>query len=396
MKTKLFALSIAAAACLASGVAFAAGAADAPDLSGMFQGTPAKPVPAAAAVGPTAKPTPVAGPGQTVLQPVQLTPSGPAVVVDSASVPNIKPVGPGLAVPVTSGEKPAAKKSTGKKSAGSSAAAAPAAAAAPKARGVEAAAGGPTGEKMEPALVALNKWLGRTTGVHVENGVVKFPYGLMEPVLVCAPLHICDIEMEAGETIQNVSVGDTARWQLSPAQQGTTQHIVVKPMISEDEGVISTNVLVTTSKRTYTLTLKSSPTDFVPRIGWYYPQDVVQTWSVGANPAAAAGKADEGETPIAQVDMAKVNLDYSVEGDEMLKPTKVFDDGKRLFLQMPDLSNDAPAVMVDDRLVNYRYRDGFYVIDRVGAKTTLLIGVGREQRKVEITKGRRAKLFGIF
>lgn len=393
MKTvQTFALSAIAAA-LFAGSAFAAGDPNAPNL---FDGIPAKtaaqPVKDVTATGATSKPTPVATPAQTVLQPVMLSPTGPAIVVPSAQVPNLAPTAAGQAVAVV--EKKPAKKKVVKQAADT--APEKAKEAGPVLKGVEAAG---SEKKLNPALTALNKWLSKSTGVNVEQGVVKFPYGMMEPVLVCAPERICIIELEAGEKIQNVSAGDTARWQLSPAAQGITPLVVVKVMIAPTDDMISSNLLITTDRRTYTLTLKSDPIDFVPRMGFYYPQDVVQNWGgATASAASAATKADAApkEVSISQVDMANVNLDYNVEGDEMLKPTKVFDDGKRMYLQMSDMANVAPVVMVDDRMVNYRYRDNFYVIDMVGNKTTMLIGVGSEQRKVEITKGRRAKLFGIF
>ena len=62
---------------------------------------------------------------------------------------------------------------------------------------------------------------------------VQYPYGLTEAVVTCQPLRVCDIELEAGEEILNVSLGDSSRWLASPAfsgdGEGLTPHVLVKP-----------------------------------------------------------------------------------------------------------------------------------------------------------------------
>src|SRR5713226_2039452 len=80
---------------------------------------------------------------------------------------------------------------------------------------------------------------------------VQYPYGLSEAVVTCQPLRVCDIELEAGEEILNVSLGDSSRWLASPAfsgdGDGLTPHVLVKPT----ELGIATNAVITTTRRTY-------------------------------------------------------------------------------------------------------------------------------------------------
>ncbi|RWK17533.1 MAG: P-type conjugative transfer protein TrbG, partial [Mesorhizobium sp.] len=44
------------------------------------------------------------------------------------------------------------------------------------------------------------------------DGKVVFLYGEVQPSVVCSPLQVCDIELEAGEVVRDVLVGDTVRW----------------------------------------------------------------------------------------------------------------------------------------------------------------------------------------
>src|SRR3989449_4507525 len=106
---------------------------------------------------------------------------------------------------------------------------------------------------------------------------VQYPYGLTEAIVTCQPLRVCDIELEAGEEILNVSLGDSNRWLASPAfsgdGEGLTPHVLVKPT----ELRIATNAVITTTRRTYYLGLVSrTDAAHVRRVKFYYPQDLVQ------------------------------------------------------------------------------------------------------------------------
>src|SRR5207244_13648724 len=102
---------------------------------------------------------------------------------------------------------------------------------------------------------------------------IQYPYGVTEAVVTGQPLRVCDIELEAGEEILNVSLGDSSRWLASPAfsgdGEGLTPHVLVKPT----EIGIATNAVITTTRRTYYLGLVSrSDATQVRRVKFYYPQ----------------------------------------------------------------------------------------------------------------------------
>ncbi len=80
-----------------------------------------------------------------------------------------------------------------------------------------------------------------------------------------------DIELQAGEQINNINIGDSVRRLIEPAITSTrvaeVQHIVVKPM---DVG-IEPSLMVTTNRRTYHFRLKSHKTEYMPKVSFVYP-----------------------------------------------------------------------------------------------------------------------------
>jgi type IV secretory pathway VirB9-like protein len=106
------------------------------------------------------------------------------------------------------------------------------------------------------------------------DGKVIYLFGETQPSVVCSPLQVCDIELQGGEVVRDVLVGDTVRWKVEPATSGAAGgqaiHLVVKPA----EAGLVTSMVVTTSRRTYHIQLKSHPSQYMARVGFEYPQDV--------------------------------------------------------------------------------------------------------------------------
>jgi type IV secretion system protein VirB9 len=97
------------------------------------------------------------------------------------------------------------------------------------------------------------------------DGKVVFLYGEVQPSVVCSPLQVCDIELQPGEIVRDVLLGDTVRWKVEPATSGAVGgqaiHLVVKP---SEPGLV-TSMVVTTSRRTYHVQLKSSQNQYMAR-----------------------------------------------------------------------------------------------------------------------------------
>jgi len=238
---------------------------------------------------------------------------------------------------------------------------------------------------------ATEEWehTGIAKSVREKDGQLLFPYGESQPSITCSVNHVCDIELQTGETIKNVAAGDTARWYIQPAESGSTGDITPHVIIKPTQNGLETNLILTTDKRTYYLTLRSSDKEYVTRIGFYYPRELVQTWA-----KEAKTQTDKRISTVADVtSIDKLDFNYSIGGTAPFRPERVFNDGTHVFIQMAkDLnSGQAPALMLLDpndntQLVNYRVNGNYYVIDRLFEKALLVTGVGVNAQKVTITK----------
>jgi type IV secretion system protein VirB9 len=261
--------------------------------------------------------------------------------------------------------------------------------------------------KEQAALKLAEKWAdGDTSPVAGADGSVQFLFGASQPSIVCAVLQITDIELQPGEQVNTIHIGDTARWMIEPAVTGTgsleIQHLVVKP---KDIG-LETSLMVSTNRRTYHIRLKSSRNQFMPKVTFFYPDEIQAKWNmikshqadvVRHNSISDASIGDESPHSLADLDFG-----YEVSGNAQWKPTRVFNDGIRTVIQMPAQMSqtEAPSLLIvrkegglftDDELVmvNYRIQNNRYLVDCLFDEAILIAGVGGNQDKIVITRNRR-------
>lgn len=221
------------------------------------------------------------------------------------------------------------------------------------------------------------------------DGKVIFLYGEVQPSVVCSPLQVCDIELQGGEVVRDVLVGDTVRWKVEPATSGAAGgqaiHLIVKP---SEPGLI-TSMVVTTSRRTYHIQLKSHPIQYMARVGFEYPEDV------SAKLADVNARLEASTIPGAGVPAEQLSFAYSVSGSAGWRPTRVYSDGQKTYIQFPRSisGQDAPVLFVvsggQNRIVNYRMKSNMMVVDYNIARAVLVSGVGWKQQKVTISRGGR-------
>lgn len=231
-----------------------------------------------------------------------------------------------------------------------------------------------------------SKWRGTpglvTTG---PEGKVIFLYGQTQPSVVCSPLQVCDIELQGGEIVRDVLVGDTVRWKVEPATSGATGgqaiHLIVKP---SEPGLV-TSMVVTTSRRTYHIQLKSHPSQYMARIGFEYPEDVTTKL------ADINARLETGGIPATAPD--KLNFAYSVSGNAPWRPKRVYSDGTKTYIQFPRSisGQDAPVLFIvsggQNQIVNYRMKNDMMIVDYAVDKAILVSGVGWRQQKITIRRG---------
>lgn len=234
-----------------------------------------------------------------------------------------------------------------------------------------------------------SQWRGSTGLVtRGTDGKVVFLFGEVQPSVVCSPLQVCDIELEAGEVVRDVLVGDTVRWKVEPATSGAVGgqaiHLIVKP---SEPGLV-TSMVVTTSRRTYHIQLKSNTTQYMARVGFEYPEEV------GSRLADINARIGADTIPGAGVPAEQLSFAYSVSGGASWRPTRVYSDGVKTYIQFPSSlsGQDAPVLFVvsggQNRIVNYRLKGDMMVVDYQIDTAILVSGVGFwNQDKVTIRRG---------
>ena len=253
----------------------------------------------------------------------------------------------------------------------------------------------------EEAVLMSEKWMSDHNQPAVgRDGRVLYSYGAGLPTVVCAPLRVCMIELQAGEKlVGEPHIGDSIRWNLSPAMYGSgalsTSVIVLKP---QGPG-LDTNLLITTDRRAYYLRLLSKPEDYVARVAFAYPddEDNQRKWQqqLAEQKAQQIKSTRIAELPPNAVDSMFFN--YRVKGDDIIRPIRVFDDGKKTYIQMSEVAKnrEAPVLVVigpdgKQEMVNYRVKDDMYIVDRLFERAELILGSGKKARKVEINRERKS------
>lgn len=231
------------------------------------------------------------------------------------------------------------------------------------------------------------------------DGSIRFPFGASQPSIVCAVLQVCDVELQAGEQVNSIHLGDTARWLVEPAITGVgateVQHLVIKPM---DVG-LETSLIVATNRRTYHFRLRSTRSDFMARVAFSYPEDAAAKWD--AVKAREVKERVAATIPATGEYLGDLNFDYSVSGSAAWKPVRVYNDGTKTIIQMPTAmaQTEAPTLLVvrkdggwftDDETVtvNYRLQGDRYIVDTLFDKAILIAGVGSSQDRVTIQRGK--------
>jgi type IV secretion system protein VirB9 len=174
------------------------------------------------------------------------------------------------------------------------------------------------------------------------------------------------IEFAPDERIENVAIGDSLGWQITPNRKANL--LFVKPM----DKVPVTNMTVVTNLRTYLFEMipDATPTrrgdrNIVYALQFSYPPEKAENTASDAPPPPP---------PPPQV----VNSAYSYTGSTATLPMRIFDDGHATYFQFRD-GEDYPAIFTTDgdkgeAIVNSSIRGGYVVVDSVARGFTLRRG----------------------
>ncbi|MGA0605138.1 TrbG/VirB9 family P-type conjugative transfer protein [Phenylobacterium sp. VNQ135] len=159
------------------------------------------------------------------------------------------------------------------------------------------------------------------------------------------------VEFDPAERIENVAIGDSLGWQVTPNKRANL--LFLKPMGARP----ATNMTVVTNLRRYNFELsvrgRSAAKGAPFTVRFLYAPPAV---ALVAEPPPPAPPEER-------------NVAYSYQGSTKNLPIKVFDDGLDTYFAFR-ADEDLPAVFAieadgGEAVVNTRQRDGYVVVDRV-------------------------------
>ncbi len=216
---------------------------------------------------------------------------------------------------------------------------------------------------------------------------VQFPYNSgSQPIIAANVLELTVVSLEPGEQVTSVSCGDPSRWSFSLAYSGSNKtrqaHVMLKPAKAN----ISTDFFITTDRRAYILKLVSNSNGkYVREVRFWYPQLVQNDLDHSHR--------DSVITQFSKVEINHLNFNYQITPNHPIPswtPIRVFDDGTHTYIQFPNRinSSDLPVLFVKNantqEIVNYRFKNPYFVVDKIFRNAELISGIGRQQQRVMI------------
>lgn len=218
------------------------------------------------------------------------------------------------------------------------------------------------------------------------NAIQVYPWseGALYQVYA-APGQITDISLEPGESLTGagpIAAGDTTRWIIGDTESGSgifrRVHVLVKPTRPD----ITTNLVISTDKRTYLLELRADEKPYMPAVSWAYPQTAATRAAVSATPVLPAATSR--------------NYRYRLEvtGDTPpWRPVSVYDDGRRVYVEFPRgiVQGELPPIFIigpegEAQIANTRIYQNTLIVDRLFGAAELRLGSGKRQQTVRIVR----------
>ena len=223
------------------------------------------------------------------------------------------------------------------------------------------------------------------------NAIQVWPYtdGALYQVYA-APGRVTVISLQAGEELVTVAAGDTVRWIVGDTSSGSGDALRVNVLVKPVRTGLKTNLVITTTRRTYLIELTSTEKAWMASVSWDYPKDRMLALQRQAQAAQAAAPVDAG------LSLERLRFRYAISGSTPpWKPLRAFDDGDKVYIQFPAgiAQGELPPLFVigaqgDGQLVNYRFRSPYYIVDRLFGAAELRLGADKgDVVRIERTDG---------
>ena len=189
-----------------------------------------------------------------------------------------------------------------------------------------------------------------------DNSTVVFKYAPNQLYKIyCRAGYLTDLSLKKGETVTFVGGGDTSAWAVEKTTVDGAPHIYIKPTVATN----TTNLIITTNKRSYQLILNTSD--------WYNP---MVTWTYGQEEQSAINLGEK-QSVISEIkgNVESLNFNYKISGESSVRPVAVFDDGEKTILKFDKIPKRLPSLFIRSKgkiiMANYKIRDNCYIVDAV-------------------------------
>ena len=197
-----------------------------------------------------------------------------------------------------------------------------------------------------------------------ENSTVVFKYAPNQLYKIyCRAGYLTDLSLKKGETVTFVGGGDTSAWAVEKATVDGVAHIYIKPTVDTS----TTNLIITTNKRSYQLILNTSD--------WYNP---MVTWTYGQEEQSTINlREEQGTISKINENVESLNFNYKISGESSVKLVAVFDDGEKTILKFAKTPKRLPSLFIKNKgkiiMANYKIRENCYILDRVAEEIELRV-----------------------
>jgi type IV secretion system protein VirB9 len=204
--------------------------------------------------------------------------------------------------------------------------------------------------------------------------IVEQPYHQSKVVRIEGRAKVqATIQFGEDEHIENVAIGDSSAWQVTPNKRAN--FLFIKPLTAST----TTNMTVMTDRHTYLFDLvaraDASP---VYLLRFVYADNPRVRLAEPASQQASLTTPSPARNPYAILDPARLRFGWRAKGDRKLLPARIYDDGLATFLTWPR-GQPLPAILVRDDQgvegpVNFAARGDVIVVDGVPREIVLRSG----------------------
>jgi type IV secretion system protein TrbG len=249
-----------------------------------------------------------------------------------------------------------------------------------------------TSKEQEALKLSKQYYNGEAVAKVGKNGAVVFAYGDKQPTIICAILRVCILELKEDEKVEYKNSGDPTSWEFID-QQTNIPTIAIKPKAAG----VSTNFVIKTNKRLYTLTVKASsnPNDYMQLIKFSYDEEdkenktqLSKTLAILKDKLAIAKEKDK---PDYITDTKAFDYNYGISGTAKFKPLTIYTDGIKTYILF-DVKIKHKELPIFEELTmdgkpkasNIRFLGNQYIIDSKVEKARLKAGNGKSGEILDI------------